>query len=204
MTEPGSPIAPGRNFLMGILVAGTVALVAALAIAIFTQGQMLTLVVLLGASIALFAVAAIRSWTPARTPAVVPADASVDYALAPTQAQAPAKSEPSGESAPLKTARTRRAPVPSASAQTGPSRPPVVTGRLVDAAPEPRGRAADATDSLSMLLHSTLGDLLQAALLKDPDRVRQLEQWVAHARTLPGADPPRQIPNTNPAPPQAP
>jgi hypothetical protein len=59
--------------------------------------------------------------------------------------------------------------------------PPKVTPEVKTAVAADHGQASQASGELTALLNLTIGDLLQAVLLKDPERVKRLKVQLEHS-----------------------
>jgi len=106
-------------------------------------------------------------------------------AALPAADRKPAETQPEAVNTPVTVAPAKRpavslqGPKDSAKPHDGPAPP------LAAAIPAPDVQPAEANGELAVMLSSTLGDLLQAALLKDPERVRRLQAELVHMQVAP-------------------
>lgn len=189
MTEPNSLGATSPRSTSWFLGTGIVTLSGGVILGITTIGYGFILSALLGGSIACFALALAILWKVRGATPVYAATADPGTALPATAETGVVSPAPPIQAA---DAAATAAPAAALTASMNPAQ---------GEAPIPStGPAAESIESLTMLLDSTLGDLLQAALLKDPQRVTRLNQLLVREHPRQHAPPalakPSQIANS--------
>jgi hypothetical protein len=198
-----------------VLGLGVAALALGLTLALVEGSHPIIVFAALGIGVAFFAAAVLRLWqamgppggaasvTAAPGSGAAKAAAGVKPEAAPTPAR-PAPARPTAERSAQTRTPAASAPetaavvVPAAAPAPAPVRPPAASAperAVVPAAaapdrPKPPAKAVqpeEINSDLALLLNSTIGDLLQAALLKDPEHVRQLKDLLAKGPAPDGA-----------------